>query len=435
MDHFYHSGRDRRSGPLNDEQSLVGLYCRGGKLAALPSPACKPLQAASAITTGECASTTTTTPETKAAWPLFMGGDLPCFPVKVRHQRSATVSATTASYPPAEDSNSPSALGYEASVSSYSYSSRSSSCSSPSSLSFGSSSLDELEESFLKYAKLPTLRHQASSSSSSSSTAYSSSWSEDRGSCPQHRATRPPPAHVLMNGKSPLLEIGADVMANILTFLEPPEILRVLTMPLSKEWKQTVSSQQELWRVLCLVAPFKANVQSTGQSDSDDDNDDDDDDDSFCSVLDAENDVDDIFGKYRIMYTSFVRCVKYLALIKEDAENGRPPSAIAYDKAGGGFPHAFGVSKSLKKFLAKSRGVSESPSLVLMGQEATASSQPIGVADDGTSSLSATTDTENSRKVRDESFARLVVSTFFLSKVLKVILLCFHLSPTALCHR
>ena len=57
-----------------------------------------------------------------------------------------------------------------------------------------------------------------------------------------------------------LTSVGSNVMAHILTFLEPTEILDVLTTPLCKDWRDTFCKSHELWRVLCMAEPFKAQV-------------------------------------------------------------------------------------------------------------------------------------------------------------------------------
>jgi hypothetical protein len=115
----------------------------------------------------------------------------------------------------------------------------------------------------------------------------------------------PPPAAILANpwalsrvaGAPPasdgsckrhpsIMNIGSDIMAHILTFLPPPVILDVLTMPLSKEWRTTFTSQPELWRVLCLVEPFKAEILDNEDCPDRRDNSDDDSssNSSFCPV-------------------------------------------------------------------------------------------------------------------------------------------------------
>jgi hypothetical protein len=131
--------------------------------------------------------------------------------------------------------------------------------------------------------------------------------------------------------------------------------------------------------------PFKAILSPSaecGEDSSDDE--DDDDDDSFCSLSDEPN-VNDLFGKYRLMYTSFVRCQRYLSRIQEHKQNGRPPSVISYQSAG--FPQ-FGASKNLKKFLARSGGLVSSKGPVISNPSQDISHIPAGVADTDESSVS-----------------------------------------------
>ncbi|CAB9514329.1 expressed unknown protein [Seminavis robusta] len=223
------------------------------------------------------------------------------------------------------------------------------------------------------------------------------------------------------SNKPPILTLGSDLMAHVLTFLEPPNILRVLTMPLSKDWLSTFANQQELWRVLCLLEPFKAQVEendfSTSSSSSssassaissEDEVGEDPDDDgslsSFSVVAPASAsrkawkgpaaravrrdtpptkvDTSTVaavakplssqkkkqvklgkLGRYRLLYTSFVRCMKYLERMKEDVLHGRPPSMIEY--GGSSLPStvsrqaAIGSNRSLQQFLAGARRVVE----------------------------------------------------------------------------
>lgn len=129
-----------------------------------------------------------------------------------------------------------------------------------------------------------------------------------------------------------VMTIGSDIMAHVLTFLQPPDILDVLTMPLSRDWRQTFTFQPELWRVLCLVEPFKAEIND---GDDQDDMDESTSSDSFCSLgKEVQQPASHLPDKYRLLYTSFVRCMKYLSQIREDALNGRAPSFIDYRVAG-----------------------------------------------------------------------------------------------------
>lgn len=151
--------------------------------------------------------------------------------------------------------------------------------------------------------------------------------------------------------RTSILNIGSDIMAHVLTFLQPPEILDVLTMPLSKDWRQNFTSQPELWRVLCLVEPFKARIEDEDDSSSSE---------SFYSLTQRYDSFPKRFlDRYRLMYTSFVRCMKYLSQIREDAIDGRPPSYIDYGVTDDGEDTQLlvGTNKSLHSFLARARGV------------------------------------------------------------------------------
>ena len=107
-----------------------------------------------------------------------------------------------------------------------------------------------------------------------------------------------------------ILTVGCDVMAQVLAFLEPPEVLSVLTSPLSRNWQNAYCHQPEMWRTLCIAEPFKAQVEDdNGQSKS-----------CFYKV----KDTGEVWPceKFRMLYTSFVRCVKYLKHVQPNAING-----------------------------------------------------------------------------------------------------------------
>jgi hypothetical protein len=159
----------------------------------------------------------------------------------------------------------------------------------------------------------------------------------------QRAATEQKPAsrHQGRSGEAPIFSLGCDMMAHCVTFLEPLEVHSLLTMPLSKQWRNEFTASFNLWRVLCLMEPFKAkygpdDVDSTDESSS-----------SFPPQR-------HVFGKYRLLYTSFIRCLRYLNQIKDDAIHGRPPSVLDY---GGGGPSNFPLTSnsSLREFLAKAR--------------------------------------------------------------------------------
>ena len=332
------------------------------------------------------------------AWPLFLPhqqhsadvqgrcpereNNLPAFPMKKKAQeRTGHVVASSNL-----SSNSSSMYTSSACSSSTLYttttssSCRESNCSSPLS---SESSLDqeELEETIARAQHRP----QSYALSPSLQSLYQYQYQYQR-----HPSSPASPASSsLMGGKSPLFSLGPDMMAHVLTFLKPQECLKVLTMPLNREWRDSYTSHQDLWRVLCIMEPFKAILSPLADDDEDDD-------DSFCSLSgeDDEPSANELFGKYRLMYTSFVRCERYLTRIQEHKQNGRPPSVISYQSAG--FPK-FGAKKSLKKFLARTGGLvsSEGPVLNSTPHNLQLSNHPVGVADTDSASVSSTYSSES----------------------------------------
>jgi hypothetical protein len=202
-----------------------------------------------------------------------------------------------------------------------------------------------------------------------------------------------------VDSQKPLvMGLGCDIMAHVLTFLEPENILDVLTMPLSKSWLTTYTRQPELWRILCLMEPFLAPV---------DDFDDDSDEESDPFLVDVQTELHRTFGNFRIKYTLLVRCVRYLSRIKDDALHGRSPSMIDYVGVSASstptdnnrsFMAATNINLSgslstnlyLQEFLSRAREAGESRSRSILehvnGFPASAPSEPIGTVDDGSSS-------------------------------------------------
>lgn len=174
------------------------------------------------------------------------------------------------------------------------------------------------------------------------------------------QTTRNHSATTTLDGKPPILAIGCDVMAHVLTFLEPSDILEVLTMPLSKDWLATFTRQPELWRVLCLLEPFKAQVgddegigESSGSSEKDS---------PTSPPVNAQ--LTTKTSTFRLLYTSYVRCMRCLIRIKDDAIHGRPLSIVdcaAVVVGKNNEPCNLSANHNLQQFLSRARGVAVPP--------------------------------------------------------------------------
>ena len=149
------------------------------------------------------------------------------------------------------------------------------------------------------------------------------------------------------SSNTPIYNVGVDVMAKILSYLKPMEANRMLSEPFSKTFRATFSMPQDVWKILCLSEPFYATVDKscTGGDDS-------------SSSYPLCNDVNlrHILGKYRLLYSSFVRCITYLERIKDDAINGRMPHLQEKNE------FVFQDNSSLQRFFARARDVARSES-------------------------------------------------------------------------
>lgn len=131
---------------------------------------------------------------------------------------------------------------------------------------------------------------------------------------------------------SHLYSLGSDIMSECLSYLPPLTVHMLLTAPLSKTFRSQFTQSQDVWRTLCLSKPFYARpdhhqrrqlnstkkaMHSTTNSTT------------LKSPKSAQNDVNPstlssdlndknyVFGQHRTLYTSFIRCMKYLDRIRE----------------------------------------------------------------------------------------------------------------------
>lgn len=109
--------------------------------------------------------------------------------------------------------------------------------------------------------------------------------------------------------QSPIFLLNTDVLAEVMLFLEPTETLQVMTMPLSKSWLKLYGSQPDVWEILCHSAPFKAPKIESQEIP--------------IALSSTKSTRPYLSGRYRLLYGSFVKCIKYLRQLKCDALNGR----------------------------------------------------------------------------------------------------------------
>jgi len=190
---------------------------------------------------------------------------------------------------------------------------------------------------------------------------------------------------------NPFLMLGSDLMVAVVTFLEPRETLTLLTVPLCKEWRLSYTADQELWRTVCCTEPFRADMSSYGTSiEAAGENDVEDN--SLSSLEDYKDALEKknvLVGEYRLVYTSFVRCMKYLDQIQNNDRLDEPNASLAGEPSEENHPHGnnkfptFGVTKSLKKFLSRSKDRGILRSVIGNGSTDDIPSAPIGVSTDG----------------------------------------------------
>jgi len=191
--------------------------------------------------------------------------------------------------------------------------------------------------------------------------------------CLSNRRKRP--SSEISNFCPPILNIGRDVMASILSYLEPSQVLSFVMMPLSKKWRSTYSQSEDLWKILCLTEPFNANYEDIAVE-------------KHSSTFLFCNDFENNMGRYRVVYTSFVQCWRYLECIKSESQKVckkrssiptiPPPFGLTFQKS----------NSSLGSYLAQAQSVVQNASNHLQSEIGSvetekANHNPFGVTDDG----------------------------------------------------
>jgi len=131
---------------------------------------------------------------------------------------------------------------------------------------------------------------------------------------PNHSRGQPKASINMEN--TPIYFVGPDIMANILLYLDPPEVRNIISIPLSTQWQAIYTYPQDIWKILCLSKPFYAKFDDTANEKSS----------NSIETFPLYNDLGmrHKFGIYRFLYTSFVNCVLYLEKLKLDFKNGAP---------------------------------------------------------------------------------------------------------------
>lgn len=161
--------------------------------------------------------------------------------------------------------------------------------------------------------------------------------------------------------------LGADVMACIMSYLEPDAAHTILEMPLSKTWRSAFTLPQDLWKVLCLSAPFHAKFDGVSGGRDQDIDEDWLDSHHLRNPLCSNLEVRRLLGRYRMLYSSFIKCLRYLNRIKDDVLNHRTPLGIEDSRRdndgdsskANAASHPFNGNSNLKHFFAKAREVKQ----------------------------------------------------------------------------
>lgn len=195
-------------------------------------------------------------------------------------------------------------------------------------------------------------------------------WTTSVPACLSNRRKRP--SSEISNFCPPILNIGSDAMASILSYLEPAELLSFVIMPLSKKWRSTISQSEDLWKILCLTEPFNANYEDIAVE-------------KHSAAFLFGNDFENDMGRYCVVYTSFVQCWKYLECVKSESRKVckrfsiptiPPPFGLTFQKS----------NSSLGSYLAQAQTVVQNASNQQNDLEIESDKtnhNPFGVADDG----------------------------------------------------
>jgi len=132
--------------------------------------------------------------------------------------------------------------------------------------------------------------------------------------------------------ESSLYLIGPDLLSHCMTYLSPPEVLTFLTMPISKTFRKTFTSPEDVWRTMCVSGPFFANISEEEANDDD-----------FFPYTPEH--------KFRTMYCSFVECYHYLKSLEKHKSS--PDENI------------LGVKKSISDSFSKKSQIEQSHSVGL----------------------------------------------------------------------
>jgi hypothetical protein len=122
--------------------------------------------------------------------------------------------------------------------------------------------------------------------------------------------------------ESPIFRLPSDIMAEILVFLEPSEVLVVVASPLCKKWFQSYTNDHDLWKVLCTLEPFKVDHGSCQALKNQG---------LLYSFIQVEGDLTFKVSRHRLVYISFVRCVNYLRSLKQGNRNATSMKPIDRD--------------------------------------------------------------------------------------------------------